>query len=473
MKLKFRVAPHIKEKYSTGRVMNELTLALLIVYVVALVFYGREYDMSYVTHALLLLVVAEVTSIAVEMIFAKVKKISFKKQFETSFPYITPLILVLIMPINTPLYVMFVATALAVFFGKMIYGGLGYNIFNPAGLGRAIIALGFGGQIVEDLTTSATPIGEINGYGWAVANESVDLLIEPFGGWQGLLTGWHAGSLGETFFVLIIVLGVILIIREVIDWRIPVFYIGTVFLTALVIGLVTGVGLWYPVYHVVTGGVAFAAVFMLTDPVTNPTPPMGRVIFAILAGILTVMLRVNSNMPGGVVFAILFANMLAPAITRILEGNQIKTLKKGYATILVLLVASVGLGALTGANIEAQTISTSPVEEIAITEADGTITYELSAPGFAKATPNVFEITIDTTNDTITDVVSTQYNDTPGPDYGEKVITEDNLAQYEGIVVSGITESNVDAVSGATRTSESLQLVVDYAINHYNTERGE
>ena len=218
MKLKFRVAPSLKDKLSTQRVMRELTLALLVVLVFSCVFYGMEYGANYIINIVYLLVASLVASIVLELIFAKAKKIPLKRQMETSFPWVTPLILVLIMPVNTPVYAMFIATSIAVFFGKLVYGGLGHNVFNPAGLGRAVIAVAFAGQVVDDLSTSATPIGAINSYGWLLANESVAGFIEQFGGWTGLLTGWHAGSLGETSFLLIIALGIILIIREVIDW---------------------------------------------------------------------------------------------------------------------------------------------------------------------------------------------------------------------------------------------------------------
>ncbi len=466
MKLKFRVAPSLKDKLSTQRVMRELTLALLVVLVFSCVFYGMEYGANYIINIVYLLVASLVASIVLELIFAKAKKIPLKRQMETSFPWVTPLILVLIMPVNTPVYAMFIATSIAVFFGKLVYGGLGHNVFNPAGLGRAVIAVAFAGQVVDDLSTSATPIGAINSYGWLLANESVAGFIEQFGGWTGLLTGWHAGSLGETSFLLIIALGIILIIREVIDWRIPVFYLGTVFLCALVIGIAGGVGIYYPLYHVVTGGVAFAAVFMLTDPVTNPTHPYGRALFAVGAGIFTVLLRVNAAMPGGVVFAILFMNMLSPAITRILEGNQIKTLKKARITMAVFLALAVSLSWLSGANMEAQAISESPIEEISITEEGSEMVYELSSPGFMKATPNVYIIKIDTATDTITDVTCTVYNDTPG--YGDKAVDEENISKYEGIVVTDVTETDVDAVSGATITSNSIKDAVEYAIAHYN-----
>ncbi|NLC05286.1 MAG: FMN-binding protein [Erysipelothrix sp.] len=466
MKLKFRVAPSLKDKLSTQRVMRDLTIALTVVLIFSCVFYGMEYGTEYLINIFLLLVASVVTSTVLELIFAKAMKIPYKRQMSTSFPWVTPLILVLIMPVNTPVYAMTIATAIAVFFGKLVYGGLGHNVFNPAGLGRAVLGVAFAGQVVEDLSTAATPIGSMNSYGWLLANESVAGFVEQFGGWQGLLTGWHAGSLGETSFLLIILLGVFLIVREAIDWRVPVFYIATVFLCAAVVGFTGGAGIYYPIYHVVTGGVAFGAVFMLTDPVTNPTHPYGRALFAVGAGVFTVLLRVNAAMPGGVVFAILFMNMLSPLITRILEGNQIKTLKKARITMLVFVALGLGLSWLSGSNMQAQVISESPVEEISITEADGEVTYELSSPGFVKANPNVYVITIDTATNTITNVECTVYNDTPG--YGDKATAEDNISLYEGIVVSDVVETDVDAVSGATLTSDSIKIAVEYAIAHYN-----
>ena len=105
-----------------------------------------------------------------------------------------------------------------------------------------------------------------------------------------------------------------LIARRVIDWRIPVVYVGTLFIAAWIIGAVNGLGIWYPLTFVLSGGVLFGAVFMLTDPVTCPTQVTGRVVFAMGAAVITLLIRFLANAPEGVVFSILIMNMLTPLI---------------------------------------------------------------------------------------------------------------------------------------------------------------
>jgi Na+-translocating ferredoxin:NAD+ oxidoreductase subunit D len=202
-------------------------------------------------------------------------------------------------PIATSYFALGFGTFFAIFFGKLVFGGFGQNIFNPAAAGRAAMLASFAGAAVTDITTSATPTASIAQLGWMIDKpEAVTKFLDQFGGLQSMFLGLYPGALGETSKVLILVVMVFLIIRKVIDWRIPVFYLSTVFVLASLIAVSKGMGFWYPLFHLSTGGLVFGAVFMATDPVTNPTSASGRTLFAIGLGILTVLIRVKANLAG-------------------------------------------------------------------------------------------------------------------------------------------------------------------------------
>ena len=280
-----------------------------------------------------------------------------------SFGWITAIILTLMCPISIRPYALGVSTFFAIFFAKLLFGGFGNNIFNPAAVGRAIVFATFMGA-TTDVITSATPTTVIaSEFNWLVTNpEMIKDMMSEIGGIGKLLTGWYPGAIGETSAIIILLVGVVLSIRRVIDWRVPAVYLGSIFVLAAGIALLRGVGsydgipgfLWYPLVHVLTGGVVFGAVFMLTDPVTSPTSAQGRCIFALGAAIITVLIRVKANLPEGCLYSILMMNMLTPMIEKGLEGKQLALRKK--ATIIFSIVAVVGMGSvlLAGSVIEAK-----------------------------------------------------------------------------------------------------------------------
>lgn len=253
-------------------------------------------------------------------------------------------------PISTRPYALIISTAFAIIFGKMLFGGFGHNIFNPAAVGRAVIFATFTGASTN-LVTSATPTALIaNSYGWVPANaDALDGFLSQVGGWSSLFLGTYPGALGETFTIAIVLIGIFLIVRKIIDWRVPVVYLGTIFVMTAIVAIITGVGsyhgipgfIWYPVLHLILGGVVFGAFFMLTDPVTSPTSAAGRTIFALGAGILTVLIRLTGNLPEGCLYSILLMNMMTPLIESLLDGKQLDILKKAKHGFIYL--ALVGL----------------------------------------------------------------------------------------------------------------------------------
>lgn len=337
MKFNFHVSPSLKGNLTTKEIMKELTLGLLLVFVLAVFYYASAYGSRYALQAILLLVCSLVTTLVCEFLFAKIRKRDPKKEIQNSFGWVTAIILTLMVPISTRSYALIISTAFAIIFGKMLFGGFGHNIFNPAAVGRAVIFATFTGASTN-LVTSATPTALIaNSYGWVPANaDALDGFLSQVGGWSSLFLGTYPGALGETFTIAIVLIGIFLIVRKIIDWRVPVVYLGTIFVMTAIVAIITGVGsyhgipgfIWYPVLHLILGGVVFGAFFMLTDPVTSPTSAAGRTIFALGAGILTVLIRLTGNLPEGCLYSILLMNMMTPLIESLLDGKQLDILKK-------------------------------------------------------------------------------------------------------------------------------------------------
>lgn len=348
MKFNFHVSPSLKGNLTTKEIMKELTLGLLLVFVLAVFYYASAYGSRYALQAILLLVCSLVTTLVCEFLFAKIRKRDPKKEIQNSFGWVTAIILTLMVPISTRPYALIISTAFAIIFGKMLFGGFGHNIFNPAAVGRAVIFATFTGASTN-LVTSATPTALIaNSYGWVPANaDALDGFLSQVGGWSSLFLGTYPGALGETFTIAIVLIGIFLIVRKIIDWRVPVVYLGTIFVMTAIVAIITGVGsyhgipgfIWYPVLHLILGGVVFGAFFMLTDPVTSPTSAAGRTIFALGAGILTVLIRLTGNLPEGCLYSILLMNMMTPLIESLLDGKQLDILKKAkYGFIYLALV---------------------------------------------------------------------------------------------------------------------------------------
>lgn len=494
MKFTFNASPNLRQKQSTKQIMLELMIGLLVVFVFSLIYYNQAYGFDYMLQAVKLMVVSLVVALVTELAYAffmkKDKKFDaayIKGFLGGSFGWITAIILTLMCPISIKPYALGVSTFFAIFFAKLLFGGFGNNIFNPAAVGRAIVFATFMGA-TTDVVTSVTPTTMIaSDFNWLVTNpEMITKMMGELGGLGTLFTGWYPGAIGETSALVILLVGIVLSIRHVIDWRVPAVYLGSIFVLTACIALMRGVAgyegipgfIWYPLVHVLTGGVVFGAVFMLTDPVTSPTSAQGRCIFALGAAIITVLIRVKANLPEGCLYSILMMNMLTPMIEKGLEGKQLALRKK--ARIIFSVVAVIGLASvlLAGSVIEAKEpapkvyLSTSD-KDVNKFEAkidnkkdngDGTTTFTVSAQGYASASDpsiyNVFEIIVNTNDATIVSVTPTEVNDTPHQ--GDKIEDPAFLDQFKGLSLKdNVKVEKNDAVAEATFSSKSTVRAVE------------
>ncbi len=486
MKFTFKTSPYCHGKQTTQSMMKDVIIALLAVFGFSLVYYVKDCGMSYALRAITMMIVACISALATEALWFYFTKQPILKSLSQSFPLVTAMILVLMSPLSTSYYAIAVCTVMAIFFGKLVFGGFGQNIFNPAAVGRVIMSSSFAGVVVSkylikvaDLTTGATPTTEFSKLGWlATSPEAFNSFVNQFGGMGNMFFGFYPGAIGETSTFILLVAAIFLSVRKVIDWRIPTVYIGTIFSLSLIVGIFHQQPLSYSLFHVLTGGAMFGAVFMLTDPVTAPTSIPGRIIFAIGAGMLTVLLRLKSNYPEGVMFAILLMNMMTPAIEMWIDGNQVKQEKNNMVKIGIMIVVSIAVAILCAVTIAPKQPVKAAVEvkkgspmnisddygnfKAKVVSKDG-LKYVVSSHGYGMIDPdghyksgghemkdNVFEITLDE-NHKVVSIVCSTFADTTG--IGDVAVND--LSSFVGLDSSS-DELSVDAVSGATWTSKSV-----------------
>jgi Na+-transporting NADH:ubiquinone oxidoreductase subunit B len=275
-------------------------------------------------HGLLYFLPVYIVTLAVgggwETLFACVRKHGIYEGF-----LVTSLLFPLILPPNIPLWQVAAGITFGVVIGKEVFGGVGMNILNPALVGRVFLYFAYPGEISGDAVwvavdgfTQATPLGSL-------ANGVAEYGI-PW--WQAFL-GIMPGSMGETSTLACLIGAAVLILSKVGAWRIMSGVTIGMFVTALLLNMIGsdsnllfGVN---PLWHLVLGGFAFGTVFMATDPVSAAHTRPGQWIYGALIGFMTILVRViNPAFPEGIMLAILFGNVFAPAIDKIFVNQNIK-----------------------------------------------------------------------------------------------------------------------------------------------------
>ena len=358
-------APHLRKKATVTRMMADVLIALAPTLIFAFAVY-HIYAISTYLISLFCMIGSEFVYVGLKNMMPKDGlKHSFKEKFEYAYKgkfnqnnvltaAISAVIFTLIMPVAMklpngtiipPIYPAIVGSLVGIWFGKLVFGGTGSNIFNPAAVGMVFAKLCFGStyltyidnwyyQLPEGVA-SATPLGLLNGGSYANINSY------PL---TSLLFGQIPGTVGEVFKITILIGLVYLLIRRSIDWRIVVSYLGTFIGLMLIAGLgvftlnkAVNPG-YFALYSVLSGGVLFGGVFMLTDPVTSPINPPSRVMYGVIAAVLTVFIRLFAALPEGVAFSILIANMLAAFLDHYEWSSARYTWKKILAICLLIAI---------------------------------------------------------------------------------------------------------------------------------------
>jgi electron transport complex protein RnfD len=241
---------------------------------------------------------------------------------------ITGILLAFNVPSNLPWWIIIIGAIVSIGIGKMSFGGIGKNIFNPALVGRVFLLISFPvqmttwpvpkpliGERITDAITGPTPLGimkEALGAGKTVQEIMPDIPNYV----ENLMTGFQGGSLGEVSAFALIIGAIYMLFRKIITWHTPAAYIGSVVIFSGILWLVDPTQYVDPLFHLVTGGMMLGVFYMATDMVSSPMSGKGQLIFGVGAGILTILIRVFGAYPEGVSFAILIMNAFVPLIDR-------------------------------------------------------------------------------------------------------------------------------------------------------------
>ncbi len=353
-------SPHLRRKATVTRMMGDVLIALAPTLIFSFVVYPLNTLWIFLI-SLLVMNACEFIYVGLRNMFPKddVKR-TFKEKFEHSYKgnysinnvltaSITATIFTLLMPAGVPLYAVAIGAVVGITFGKLVFGGTGSNIFNPAAVGMLFTKLCFKSDFnattyvptwyysAPDVSVGPTPLSPLAG-GTILDNMN-------YFGLDDLFFGRIPGTLGEVYKITIIIGLIYLLIRRSADYRIVVSYLGTFTLLSLIAGL-SAFGLnssinplTFTLYSLLSGGVLFGAVFMLTDPVTSPINSPSRVMYGMIAAVFTVLIRLFAALPEGVGFSILLANMVACVLDHYEWSSSRYTWKKMLTMGLIVVLS--------------------------------------------------------------------------------------------------------------------------------------
>lgn len=310
-------SPHFVSPVDSRQLMLNVLIALAPVTAYGVVLYGLP--------AALTILVSVASALASDAVFRIAVK--SKPRVGDLSAAVSGLLLALILPPSTPLWMTALGAIFAVVVAKEFFGGLGANVFNPALIGRAFLIMSFPAAIttwhrpfaaLADATTSATPLNIVK-MGGAVADVGAGFAASGLAASNGygdilstLFLGNRAGCVGESSIMLILAGAVFLLLTKTIDWRAPAAMLATTFLASWALGM-------DPIFGILSGGVVFGAVFMVTDYVSAPVTATGKLIFGAGAGLITVLIRKWGGFPEGVTYGILIMNAVVPFLNKLIQ----------------------------------------------------------------------------------------------------------------------------------------------------------
>ena len=299
-----KCAPFARDSLDIKRYMSLVIVGLLPATLAGLYFFGWR--------ILPVIVVSYAAGGAVEVLFGLIRKESINEGF-----LVTGLIFPLVLPPGIPLWIVAVGMALGVLIGKEVFGGTGHNIFNPALVGRAIIAVGYAKPMTSAWIEPGSGLwGNLSSYvtpdAVTIATPLVKAKQGDLASYPDLFWGSTSGCIGETCAAAIILGGLFLIIAKVVNWRTVVGILGSFVILNLIMQAISP-GRFAPIgFNVLAGGLLFGAFFMATDPVTSPITNPAKWAYGIFIGCVTLLIRSLTVYTEGVMFAILLGNIFGP-----------------------------------------------------------------------------------------------------------------------------------------------------------------
>ena len=294
-------SPHIHSGNSVEGCMYGVLIALIPAFLVALYFFGLG--------ALIVTVTSVLACVLFEYLIQKYI-LKEKVTISNGSAILTGVLLAFNVPSNLPVWIIIIGALVAIGIGKMSFGGLGNNIFNPALVGRVFLLISFPVQMTTwpkpeafnthylDATTGATPLSMLK-QGMPIENTTLDLLLGNVG-----------GSLGEIGAIALLLGFAYMLWKKIITWHIPVSILATVAIFSLLIGI-------DPMTQLLTGGLLLGSIFMATDYVTSPITKSGQIVYGICLGVLTGLFRLFGGSAEGVSYAIIISNLLVPLIEKV------------------------------------------------------------------------------------------------------------------------------------------------------------
>lgn len=312
-------SPHVHSNDSIEKNMYGVLIALIPAFICSILFFGVG------------AIIVTLTSVCACLLFEAVIQKFLLRQRPTIFDgsaLITGVLLAFNVPSNLPVWIIIIGALVAIGIGKMSFGGLGCNIFNPALVGRIFLLISFPVQMTTwpvsqglntpyvDAQTGATPLALLKAA--IKSHQSVTDVMNSgaLGSYRDMFLGNINGSLGEVAAIALLIGFAYMLFRKIITWHIPISIFATVFIVAGIFHLVNPEQFINPIFHLLTGGLMLGAIFMATDYVTSPMTSLGMIIYGIGIGLLTVIIRNFGAYPEGVSFAIVIMNAFTPLINR-------------------------------------------------------------------------------------------------------------------------------------------------------------
>lgn len=319
MKKLFTVSPspHVHSGESTNKIMYGVLLAMVPALLVSFYSFGIG--------ALITTLVAVLACLMFEWAIQKYL-IKGEATIMDGSAAITGVLLAFNVPSSIPIWMLIVGSLVAIGAGKMSFGGLGQNPFNPALVGRVFLLMSFPVDMTlwptavtnrmnyTDAITGATPLAIVK-EGLAKGN-TVSQLMDQIPSYTDMFLGTIGGSLGEVSALALIIGGAYMLIKKIITWHIPVSILGTILVFAGLLNIANPEAYVDPLFHLLTGGVMLGAIFMATDMVTSPMSQKGMIVYGVGIGVITVAIRVFGAYPEGMSFAILIMNAFVPLINK-------------------------------------------------------------------------------------------------------------------------------------------------------------
>ncbi len=326
--LKVSGSPHVHSGHSVNKVMRLVVIAMLPALAASIYYFGWG--------AIRVTTIAVMACVVFEWLIQKYL-IKGPVTITDWSAVITGILLAFNVPSNLPTWMIIVGALVAIGIGKMSFGGLGKNPFNPALVGRVFLLISFpvhmtswprpieSASQLTDAITGPTPLGVMKE--GLSKGQSVDSLMNEIPSYVDMLFGMQGGSLGEVSAILLLLGGLFLMFTKVISWHIPFSYLGSVVLFSGILWLVDPTMYVNPLFHLVTGGMMLGIFYMATDMVTSPMSKKGMLIFGVGCGILTIVIRVWGAYPEGVSFAILIMNAFVPLINNAFKPKRFGVVK--------------------------------------------------------------------------------------------------------------------------------------------------